>query len=669
MGDIKRLFPEAFSEVTEQPSSDLGKLFPEAFTTERSTAGIRNLFPEAFTTKSTPGLQSLFPEAFTTERTAGLKNLFPEAFTTERTVGLKNLFPEAFTTERTAGLQGLFPEAFSTGATARTVEKIIPPHVNKVPEAGLQSLFPEAFNSSGDINTSTKRNILSYLFPEAFWPVMSNQTNSSFQQVFSPNVTDAMTDITTVFPNQTDLLAENGPLEIPHFDNGEVAWLLACTAITWLMIPGVGFFYNGMAPRKSSLVLIVTCLWSVALVSIQWYIIGYTLCLSNTGGPFIGNVDHLFLMNIGASPAASNPEVPALLVGIWYCLFAAITPTIIIGAVAERARFLPSVIFIFIWSTVVFDFLTYWTWNPNGWTYLLGALDFGGGTPVHISTGFAALAYALVLGKRDNPKDKPPHNMTHVILGTSFIWFGWLVANAGSGLKPNLRAVVVFITTNMAASIGGVTWAAMDYRKEKKFSAFGFCCGAVCGLVAITPASGYVSPSSSLVFGFLGAVCCNICLSLKRFLPIDDAFDVFCVHGIGGIVGNVLTGIFAQKSVPAVDGTHIEGGWVDGNWKQVGIQLLDTLVGGAWSFIWTLVILFVINKIPGLNLRVPVEVERQGIDRTELGESMYQHLDDIVSTENEIPKKNGVHNPVFVESTERNNVQEVIKNGEEVSQM
>ncbi|CAG7727473.1 unnamed protein product [Allacma fusca] len=479
-----------------------------------------------------------------------------------------------------------------------------------------------------------------------------------------------MIDITKFVSNQTEELDQHETQKISEFDSGEVTWILACTAITWIMIPGVGFFYNGMAPRKSSLILIITCFWSVALVSIQWYIIGYTLCLSNTGGPLIGNVDHIFLRNIGSGSSIGNPQIPALLVGIWYCLFASITPTIIIGAVAERARLLPSVIFIFIWSTVVFDFLTYWTWNPNGWTYLLGALDYGGGTPVHISTGTAALAYALVMGKRQNPKDKPPHSMAHVILGTSFIWLGWLIANAGSGLKPNLRAVVVFITTNLAASVGGVTWAALDYRKDKKLSAFGFCCGAICGLVAITPASGYVTPSSSLAFGFLGALSCHFCLGLKRFLPMDDAFDVFCVHGMGGIVGNILTGVFAQKSVAAVDGTIIEGGWLDENWKQVGIQLIDTVAGVLWSFVWSLIILYVIDKIPGLHVRVPEEVELQGIDKSELGDSMYHHLEDIESEGSRIPeslsllnKDKDILKPIFVESAQTM-LQGVISNDE-----
>ncbi|XP_037032917.1 ammonium transporter 1-like isoform X2 [Bradysia coprophila] len=383
------------------------------------------------------------------------------------------------------------------------------------------------------------------------------------------------------------------------------------------------------------------CFWSCAVVSVQWYLIGYSLCLSNTGNWLIGNVDHVMLRNIGDLPATANKKIPALLVGIWYCLFAAITPTIIIGAVVERARVLPCVVFIFFWSTLVFDFLTYWTWNANGWLNLKGGLDYGGGTPVHISTGAAALSYALLVGERQDTSEKPPHNMAHVILGTSFIWFGWLIANAGSGLAPSLRAVTVMITTNMSAAVGAITWSVMDFRHERKWSALGFCCGMVTGLVAVTPASGYITPTSSILFGIVGAVVCNISMSFKHWLKIDDAFDVFVIHGVGGIAGNLLTGILADKSVAAVDGQIIAGGWIDGNWMQIGIQAMDTVVGFLYAFVMTTVILFVINKIPGLELRVDSEVEKSGLDRAETGFSMYEHVKEAMSTAIALPNLNG----------------------------
>lgn len=193
-------------------------------------------------------------------------------------------------------------------------------------------------------------------------------------------------------------------------------------------------------------------------------------------------------------------------------------------------------------------------------------------------------------------------------------------------LNPTLRLLKVMITTNLAASVGGVTWAILDYRHERKWSALGFCCGMVCGLVSITPASGYVTPSSSILFGIVGTVACNVSMSFKHLLKIDDAFDVFVIHGIGGITGNLLTAIFAQKSVAAVDGQIIDGGWLDGNWKQMGIQAIDSVVGFGYSFVVTGVILFIINKIPGLALRVDEEIEKSGLDSAEMGFSMYEHI-------------------------------------------
>lgn len=193
------------------------------------------------------------------------------------------------------------------------------------------------------------------------------------------------------------------------------------------------------------------------------------------------------------------------------------------------------------------------------------------------------------------------------------------------------------ITTNLAAAVGGVTWAVLDYRHERKWSALGFCCGMICGLVAVTPASGYITPSSSIAFGFVGALVCNISMSFKHLLKIDDAFDVFVIHGLGGMAGNLLTGIFAQKSVAAVDGQIIEGGWLDSNWKQIGIQALDTFVGGAWAFFMTGIILFIIDKIPGLSLRVDKEIEQVGLDKAELGFSMYEYVNDALDTKCVLP--------------------------------
>lgn len=220
-----------------------------------------------------------------------------------------------------------------------------------------------------------------------------------------------------------------------------------------------------------------------------------------------------------------------------------------VGAVAERGRMLPCVIFMFIWSTVVYDAIACWTWNPAGWVYQMGGLDFAGGTPVHIASGSAALAYSLMLGKRrghgTHELNFRPHNVTHIVIGTVFLWFGWFGFNAGSAQSANIRAVMAAVVTNLAAATGGVAWCILDYRLEKKWSAVGFCSGVVAGLVAITPGSGFVPPWAAVVFGIVGASSCNYATKLKFVFGIDDALDIFAVHTIGGLVGNILTGFFA----------------------------------------------------------------------------------------------------------------------------
>ncbi|CAG7815992.1 unnamed protein product, partial [Allacma fusca] len=308
-----------------------------------------------------------------------------------------------------------------------------------------------------------------------------------------------------------------------------------------------------------------------------WFLFGYSLAFAESNNPIIGNFDHAFLINIVDQPSIANPKIPAILFYLFQSKFAAITPALAIGAAAERGRFLPTIIFMLLWTTFVYDFLAFWTWNPSGWVFKLGALDFAGGTPIHIASGAAALAYAVVLGPREDKEESKPHNMSNVILGTALIWFGWFGFNGGSALAANSRAIMACVVTNLAACVGGVTWVLMDYRHERKYSPMGFCAGAIAGLVSITPGSGFVSPASSLAFGFIGAICCNLAMSLKHIMKYDDALDVFAVHGVGGIVGNLLTGIFAQKWVAALDGTEIEGGWLDGNWAQVGYQAVDTV--------------------------------------------------------------------------------------------
>ncbi|KAL1922981.1 uncharacterized protein VTP21DRAFT_9357 [Calcarisporiella thermophila] len=418
----------------------------------------------------------------------------------------------------------------------------------------------------------------------------------------------------------------------PTYSSGDIAWILTSTALVWLMIPGVGYLYSGLAQRKNALSLIMLSVLSIAVVSFQWFLVGFSLTFSKTSNnPIIGNFDNALLRGVLGQPSIGSARVPDLVFCIYQMMFAAITPALAIGAAAERARILPMVVFIFFWSCFVYDFIAYWTWNSNGWSYKLGGLDFAGGTPVHIASGAAGLAYALFIGKRQGHgvEKYRPHNMTNVLLGTVLIWFGWFGFNGGSALGSTMRAAMAFLVTNLSACVGAITWVALDFRSERKYSALGFCSGAVAGLVTITPASGFVGPGPSIVFGVVGAAACNLVVKYKHRFAVDDALDVFALHGIGGIVGDLLTGIFAEKYVAGLDGTEIAGGWLDRNFIQLAYQLADATSGFAWSFVVTYVILFIMNRIPGLSLRIDPDKEGDGIDVAELGEHAYHYYHEI----------------------------------------
>lgn len=297
---------------------------------------------------------------------------------------------------------------------------------------------------------------------------------------------------------------------------------------------------------------------------------------------------------------------------------------------------LPCVVFMFVWSTVIYDPIACWTWNPAGWVARLGGLDFAGGTPVHISSGSAALAYSYMLGKRSGHGtgllNYRPHNVTHVVIGTVFLWVGWFGFNAGSALSANMRAIMAAVVTNLAACVGGITWCLVDYRLEKKWSTVGFCSGIVAGLVAITPGSGFVPAWSAVVFGVCAGIGCNFATQLKYWIGADDALDIFAVHAIGGLIGNICTGFFAADYIAHLDGyTVIPGGWLNHNWKQLGIQLADSFTGGLYSFTGTVLILLVLQYIgkvwPAMELRVSEEEEHAGIDDIEIGEFAYDYVE------------------------------------------
>ncbi|KAF3918466.1 hypothetical protein ABW21_db0203614 [Orbilia brochopaga] len=413
------------------------------------------------------------------------------------------------------------------------------------------------------------------------------------------------------------------------YNPGNVAWVIVATAFVLLMIPGVGFFYSGLARRKSALSLIWLSMMSVAVVSFQWFFWGYSLAFSQTSGKYIGDLKHIGFRNVVGAP---RTFVPDLLYAIFQGMFSAITVALAIGAAAERGRMLPCIVFMLVWSTLIYDPIACWTWNPTGWSAKLGGLDFAGGTPVHISSGSAALAYSLMLGKRrghgTHELNYRPHNVTHIVLGTVFLWVGWFGFNGGSALGANLRAVMACVVTNLSASVGGITWCLLDYRLERKWSTVGFCSGVIAGLVCITPGSGYCPAWAAVVFGAVGSAACNYATKLKFVIGVDDALDIFAVHGVGGLVGNVLTAFFATRYVANLDGTNnVPLGWLDHHWVQIGYQLADSVAGFAYSFGGTCLILFIMNLVPGLSLRASEEAEVLGIDDAELGEFAYDYVE------------------------------------------
>jgi len=415
------------------------------------------------------------------------------------------------------------------------------------------------------------------------------------------------------------------------YNGGDMAWTLASTALVWLMVPGIGFFYCGLLRRKNGLSMIYLSMGTVAVIAFQWFFWGFSLAFSDTANKFIGDVRYFGLKGVLQKPSIGNSRVPSIVFCAFQLMFASLTPMIAIGAVAERARLGPTLVFVFIWATIVYDPIACWTWNRNGWSDALGVLDFAGGTPVHISSGTAALAISIYLPRRRGFGTDlllyKPHNTTYVVLGTVFLWFGWFGFNGGSALSANLRAANAVIVTNLAASVGGATWMLWDYRLERKWSVVGFCSGAISGLVAITPGSGFVGAPAAVAFGVAAGTICNISTQIRYIFLWDDALDIFATHAIGGLVGNILTGIFAQKSIAGFDGTTvIPGGWMDHNWRQLGLQLANSVAGMSYSFVVTTLILWAMHFIPSLCLRCNAESEIVGVDDAEMGEYAYDYV-------------------------------------------
>ena len=430
------------------------------------------------------------------------------------------------------------------------------------------------------------------------------------------------------------------PSSTPFVETGfaSTAFIVLSSALVFLMTPAVGLLYSGLSNSKNALTMIMLSMLAYAIVAIQWVVFGFSLTFSETGSFFMGDFSWAGMTQIGSqSLPLTAPQMPSIAFALYQLQFAAVTVAIIFGAVSERVRIVPACVFMFIWTTVIYDPTAYWTWGARGWlkslTCLnslqdavpcgLGAIDFAGGGPVHMASGFSALAYCLLIGQRKNPQNSRPHNLTNVFIGTALLWFGWFGFNGASAFGATPRAAMAAFVTTVAAASGALGWVAVDALRTRKLSGIGFCSGALAGLVGITPASGFVAPWAAIVIGALTAMACNVACSAKVYIGFDDSLDAFGLHGVGGFVGNVLTGVFAQKWVALLDGTVINGGAVDGFPMQIGYQVAGSVAISGYAFIGSLIILFVLDKIPGLNLRISEEEELNGSDAHQMGEIAY----------------------------------------------
>ncbi|GAB1191413.1 hypothetical protein APSETT444_000585 [Aspergillus pseudonomiae] len=345
------------------------------------------------------------------------------------------------------------------------------------------------------------------------------------------------------------------------------------------------------------------------------------LMVTVNGGPFIGTLQNFGLMNVMVAPSPGSAVLPEIVFCLFQLLFCACTVMILAGGAFERGNILPSLIFSFFWATIVYCPLARWTWSSNGWLYKFEAIDFAGGGPVHIASGCAALAYALVLGKRlhhGEASPRKPHNTTLVFLGTVLIWTGWLGFNGGSSLNASMRAMVAVFNTNTAGCTGILGWVLVDMIKHKgRFSVVGACEGAIAGLVGITPAAGCVSLWLAACIGFITGIVCSSLQNINDWLRIDEGMDVFKLHGVGGMVGAFLTGLFASESISALDGASLTGGAIDGNGIQVGRQLAEICAIAGYSFTVSYILLFILKYIPGMRLRVDEASEMMGLDRAQ----------------------------------------------------
>ena len=406
-------------------------------------------------------------------------------------------------------------------------------------------------------------------------------------------------------------------------DTGDTAWVLASSALVLFMTPGLALFYGGMVRAKNVLGTLMHSIFAMGLISILWVLIGYTLAFGPDVGGLIGGLDFAGfsgVSNTAAHPAGLGATIPHSAFAIFQMMFAIITPALITGAFAERMKFSGYIAFMALWLLFVYAPIAHWVWHPDGWLFKLGALDFAGGTVVHINAGIAALAAVILIGKRKGFGKEAfvPHNLTLTILGTGILWFGWFGFNAGSALGANGLAASAFLATNLGAAAGACGWALTDSLKGRKATTLGVASGGVAGLVAITPASGYVGPLGAIAIGLLGGLICSWAVGLKFRLGYDDSLDVVGVHMVGGLVGALATGIF---STAAINEFGADGLIAGGGLTLLGKQFVAVGATLAFSFIVTMVIVKLVDALIGL--RVTESDEIAGLDITQHAEVGY----------------------------------------------
>ncbi|MEJ7692959.1 ammonium transporter [Daejeonella sp.] len=407
------------------------------------------------------------------------------------------------------------------------------------------------------------------------------------------------------------------------YDSADIAWILVATALVFLMTPGLAFFYGGMVHRKNVISTMIKSVVAAGVVTILWVVVAFSMAFGESVNGIIGDpTTFLFFQGVNSgAPWSLAPTIPLSLFALFQLMFAIITPGLVVGAVAERIRFTSYILFICLFTLLIYAPIAHWMWHPDGFLFKMGALDFAGGVVVHITAGMAALAGALVLKRRKvhvENKDIPPANIPYVLIGTGLLWFGWFGFNAGSALGANALAVSAFATTNTAGAAGGLSWMFLDVLRNKKPSVIGFCIGAVVGLAAVTPGAGFVSIQQSIFIGFIAAIISNLAVYWKTKTTLDDTLDVFPCHGLGGIAGMLLSGFFATKSINPAGAD----GWFYGNSDFFFIQLQAVIITVTYSFIVSYGIFKLINFIQPI--RVSSEEEDEGLDSTQHNEKYSQ---------------------------------------------